>query len=63
VVSLLITFFIDRFSIFRNSYRFLIGIYAIATGISVRNRYRRTNILPLILSLYGFNFDDTVRSL
>jgi hypothetical protein len=58
-----ILLFIDGFGIYRNSYRSLVGVYAIAAGLEGDDRHRPANIFPLTLSPHGSNFDDTVRAL
>jgi hypothetical protein len=62
VISCPILIFIDGFGLYRNSYRSLIGVYTIVTGLTSEDRNRQANIFPLTLSPHGSNFDDTVKS-
>lgn len=55
--------FIDTFSLYRNLYRLLIGIYFILVLLSSRERDRRANVFPLILGPYGSNFADIVEAI
>jgi hypothetical protein len=63
VISVPIQVFIDGFGVFRNSYRSLVGVYAIPAALSIQDRYHRANILPLTLSPHSSNCDDTIRAL
>jgi hypothetical protein len=63
VISCPILIFIDGFGLYRNSYRSLIGVYAIVAGLIAEDRNRQANVFPLTLSPHGSNFDDTVKSL
>lgn len=55
--------FINAFGLYRNLYRLLIGIYFIVAALSTRERNRRANVLPLILSPYRSNFADVVEAI
>lgn len=62
-MSVLLITFINAFRLYRNLYRLLIGIYFIVAVLSARERNRRANILPLILSLYRSNFANVVEAI
>jgi hypothetical protein len=62
VISCPILVFIDGFGLYRNSYRSLIGVYAIVAGLTAEDQNRQANVFPLTLSPHGSNFDDTVKS-
>ena len=62
VISCPILVFIDGFGLYRNSYRSLIGVYAIVAGLTAEDRNRQANVFPLTLSPHGSNFVDTVKS-
>lgn len=55
--------FINAFSLYRNLYRLLIGIYFILVSLSSRERDRRANVFPLIFGLYSLNFADVVEAI
>src|SRR4029077_19371755 len=55
--------FIDGFGLYRNTYRTLIGVYAIFAGLSFQERARRANVLPLTLGPQGSSFADVVDAL
>lgn len=55
--------FINAFSLYRNLYRLLIGIYFILVLLSSRERDRRANVFPLILGPYSLNFVDVVEAI
>ncbi|KAK1779832.1 hypothetical protein QBC45DRAFT_325207, partial [Copromyces sp. CBS 386.78] len=55
--------FINRFSIFCNSYRILIGFYFILASLLIKERIQFNNIFPLILSLYKFIFENIIKAL
>lgn len=63
VISCPILIFIDGFGLYRNSYRSLIGIYAIMASMTGVDRHRQANIFPITLSPHGSNFDDTIHAL
>lgn len=60
---LVLLYFIDRFGLYRNIYRKLIGIYFIAAGLTAQQRNRRTNVLPFTLGLYSSNMDDVIKAI
>lgn len=62
-MSLPLITFINAFSLYRNSYRLLIGIYFIIVALNVRKRDRRANVFPLTLSPYSSNFADVVKAI
>ena len=62
ILMLLLTF-INRFRVYRNSYRTLIGIYIINVALRYRERIRRANVLPLTLGPYSSNFADVYKAL
>ncbi|KAI1097192.1 hypothetical protein F4804DRAFT_352027 [Jackrogersella minutella] len=53
----------DGFGVYRNSYRSLVGVYAIPVGLDSNDRHRPENIFPLTLCPHGSNFEDTVGAL
>ena len=53
-------FFIDRFDLYKNFYRSLIEIYFIIVAFLKKERSRISNILLLILDLYGSNIEDVI---
>ncbi|KAI1753016.1 hypothetical protein F4782DRAFT_95579 [Xylaria castorea] len=55
--------FIDGFGVYRNSYRSLVGLYAIPAALNGEERNRPTNIFPITLSPHGSNFDDAIKAL
>lgn len=55
--------FINAFSLYRNAYRSLIGIYYIPAAMNIRKRIRRTNCFALTLGPYRSNFLDIVKAL
>lgn len=55
--------FIDTFSLYRNVYCSLIGIYYIPISINTRKRTRRANCFTLTLGPYRSNFPDVVKAL
>ncbi|KAH8746167.1 hypothetical protein F5882DRAFT_237250, partial [Hyaloscypha sp. PMI_1271] len=55
--------FIDGFSIYRNLYRTLIGIYTILVGFSSKEYSRRANVFPIILGPYRSNFNNIINIL
>lgn len=60
VLALPLITFIDGFGLYRNSYRSLMGIYLIMAGLTLRERTRRSNVLPLTLGPHGSNFCDVI---
>lgn len=62
-MSLPLITFINAFSLYRNLYRLLIGIYFILVSLSSRERDRRANVFPLILGPYSSNFADVVEAI
>lgn len=62
-MSLPLITFINAFSLYRNLYRLLIGIYFILVLLSSRERDRRANVFPLTLGLYSSNFADVVEAI
>jgi hypothetical protein len=62
-ISVPLMTFIDGFGLYRNSYRTLIGVYAIFAGLSFQERARRANVIPLTLGPHGSNFADVVDAL
>ncbi|KHE79886.1 hypothetical protein GE21DRAFT_1219790, partial [Neurospora crassa] len=48
--------FINRFSVYRNSYRTLIGFYFTPVGLLAKEYIRPSNIFPLLLSPHRSNF-------
>lgn len=62
-ISLPLITFINAFSLYRNSYRLLIGIYFIIAALNVRKRDRRANVFPLMLGPYSSNFADVVKAI
>lgn len=63
VVSLPFFNFNDGFGLYRNIRKSLIGMYLINTALKYRERYRRSNIIPLILGLYRSNIADIVATI
>ncbi len=55
--------FINRFSLYRNSYRSLMGMYLIFAAFAYRERTRRANVLPLTLGPHGSNFSDVIEAM
>lgn len=55
--------FINAFSLYRNTYRSLIGMYYIPTAINTYKRTRRANCFVLTLGLYSSNFLDVIKAL
>lgn len=53
-------FYIDAFRLYRNIYRALIGIYLFIAVLTNKERSRRANIIPLTLSLYGYNLSEVI---
>lgn len=53
-------FYIDAFRLYRNIYRTLIGIYLFITVLTNKERSYRANIIPLTLSLYGYNLSEVI---
>ncbi|KAK1776422.1 hypothetical protein QBC45DRAFT_332994, partial [Copromyces sp. CBS 386.78] len=53
--------FINRFSIYRNSYRILIGFYFIPASLTIEERLRPKAIFPLILKPYNSNFQNIIK--
>jgi hypothetical protein len=62
-ISLPLQVFIDGFGVYRNSYRSLMGFYAILAGFTVREKNRRANVFPLTLGPHGSHLDDVIRAL
>lgn len=62
-MSLPLIIFINAFSLYRNLYRLLIGIYFILVLLSSRERDRRANVFPLTLGPYSSNFADVVEAI
>lgn len=60
---LLLLTFIDVFSLYRNLYRLLIGIYFILALLYGYKRNRRVNVFPLTLGPYSSNFVDIVEAI
>lgn len=63
IISCPVLIFIDGFGLYRNSYRYLVGVYAIITSMSGEDIHRQANIFPPTLSPHSSNFDDMIRSL
>ena len=63
LVSCPIVIFIDGFGVYRNSYRSLVGIYAMIASLAIKERQRPSNMFPLSLSPHGSNLDDAVRAI
>ena len=63
VVSCPIMVFIDGFGLYRNSYRSLVGVYAMIASLSLKDRQRPANVFPIALSPHGSNFNDAVRAM
>lgn len=63
VVSLPFFNFNDGFGLYRNIRKSLIGMYLINTALKYRERYRRSNIIPLTLGLYRSNIADVVAAI
>ena len=64
--SLPLLTFIDGFGLYRNTYRTLMGMYFIFTGLPFHKRARRANVFPFTIGPHGSNFSnvvDGVRSL
>lgn len=57
---MLLLFYIDVFSLYRNIYRALIGVYLFVARLTNKERSRRANIIPLTLSLYGYNLVEVI---
>lgn len=53
-------FYIDAFSLYRNIYRALIGIYLFLTPLTNKERRRRANIIPLTLGPYSYNLLEVI---
>lgn len=57
---MLLLFYIDVFGLYRNIYRALIGVYLFVARLTNKERSRRANIIPLTLSLYGYNLAEVI---
>lgn len=62
-ISLPFLLFIDRFGLYRNVYRSLIGFYCILVCISFYKRARRANVFPITLRPYRSNFATIVNAI
>jgi hypothetical protein len=55
--------FIDGFGLYRNSYRSLVGVYAIPAGLDGDDRHRPANVFPITSSPHESNFNDVAGAL
>jgi putative Mn2+ efflux pump MntP len=55
--------FIDRFGLYRNIYRSLIGFYLLNGLLSNQERNRRINVIPLILGPYRSNIAAVIAAI
>lgn len=55
--------FIDSFGLYSNLHRNLISIYLALVSLLFNDRLYPLNIFPLLLSLYGSDFNDIVKAL
>ncbi|KAK1773246.1 hypothetical protein QBC45DRAFT_340346, partial [Copromyces sp. CBS 386.78] len=55
--------FINKFSIFYNSYYTLIGFYFTPAGLLAKERIQFSSIFPLLLSLYRSKLEDITKAL
>lgn len=53
-------FYIDAFSLYRNMYRALIGMYLFLAPLTNKERRRRANIIPLTLGPYSYNLLEVI---
>ena len=66
VLSCPVLTFIDKFGIYRNARRLVIGMYQSPTGLSYNNNSKRTrnaNIFPIVLGPHAANFDTVVNTI
>lgn len=54
--------FIDRFGLYRNMYRSLMGMYFNLAALSFHEQTRRANVLPFTLGPHGSNFSDVIEA-
>ena len=62
-ISVPLLCFMDAFGLYRNMYRSLMGIYLIFAGLSVKERKRRSNVLPLTFGPHGSELKDVCEAL
>ncbi|KAK3392109.1 hypothetical protein B0T20DRAFT_362160, partial [Sordaria brevicollis] len=55
--------FINGFSVFRNSYRILIGFYFTFANLSIEKRLQLRSIFLFILKPYSLRFDNIIKAL
>ncbi|KAK3492324.1 uncharacterized protein B0T23DRAFT_317796, partial [Neurospora hispaniola] len=55
--------FINKFNIFYNSYRILIGYYFTPADLSIEEHIKPGNVFPLLLRPYNSNFNDIIKIL
>lgn len=55
--------FVDGFRLYRNMYRSLTGVYAMPTGLTIRERQKSRKYYTLTLGPHGSDFNDVARSL
>lgn len=63
VLSMPIHIFIDAFGLYRNMYRATMGIYMTFSGMSVIDRSRDMNSIPITLGPFAASFFDVIHSL
>ena len=62
-ISVTFLCFIDGFSLYRNMYRTLLGIYIIFAGLNSQEQSRRCNVFPVTLGPHGSKFEDVIGAL
>ncbi|KHE78377.1 hypothetical protein GE21DRAFT_1223544, partial [Neurospora crassa] len=55
--------FINRFSIYRNTYRSIIKAYQSPARLPYNTRIRNINIFPIVLGPYTLNFNNIIKAL
>lgn len=60
VILVPLYFYIDVFSLYRNIYRALIGVYLFLAPLTNKERRRRANIIPLTLGPYSCNLLEVI---
>ena len=60
LISMPITYFINAFSVYRNIYYSLLGIYLLFGSLNQRNRSRYINIFILTLRPFTASFKDII---
>ena len=60
---IVLSMFVDSFRVYRNMYRAILGVYLNCMSLLERQRNRKVNIFPLILSPHTISFIDIMHSL